>query len=584
MSHRESGMAVASGPETILVVDDDAWVRQIAVRSLRAKGYGVLDACDGQTALTVASEFPGPIPLVLMDAIMPGMTGAMVVEELRRMRPEIKAVFMSGYRGEELSSWGIDASQVPFVQKPFTVVDLVQRIREELDTVSPAGALACDESDPLRRIIADPARLAVVRATGLLDSEHEEQFDRLTRLAAQLVGATAAYVAIVDEHRDCHKSAFVAGEPEASVRELRGPTLCHYVVQAAAPLAIPNAALDPTYGALLVVKQFGIAAYLGVPLIIEGQAIGTLCVISSTPRAWTAEEVRALIDLAAVALDVIELRTATRQAAESRAALGRANIQLHLAKNTAETANQAKAEFLAHMSHELRTPLNSIIGFANVLRRNTAMTLGPREMTYAERIAFNGGHLLGVVDRILDLSKVEQSDLELRCTWVQIDEAARAVCDDFGDEAAAAGVSLVLEVECGEQPGRSILPIHTDDSKLRQILINLVDNALKFTPAGGRVRVALVCDSPSGEPRRIDVADTGIGIAPDAQARVFEAFEQAEDDTSARFGGTGLGLRISKALCESLGFCLTLESEVGKGSTFSVVFGRSGFRASGLPG
>jgi signal transduction histidine kinase/CheY-like chemotaxis protein len=572
MSQPGTDAAVVPGAETILVVDDDVWVRQIAVRSLRASGYGVLDACDGQTALTVAGEFAGPIPLVLTDAIMPGMTGARVVEELRRTRPGMKAVFMSGYAAEDLRSWGIDASTLPFVQKPFSASDLVRRIRAELDAVAPDTEPVRPDADPIRRAITDPARLAVLHATGLLDSEREERFDRLTRLAAQLLDVPMVLLSLVDEHRDFFKSTFFVDDSDQLSSEYRGPTLCHLVVQAGAPLVIPDTATNPAYRDVLAANPVHVAAYIGIPLIVEGQAVGVLCASDTKPRDWSASEVRALSELAAVALDAIELRSAMRRTAESRAALGRANIQLHLAKNTAEAANRAKAEFLAHMSHELRTPLNSIIGFANVLCRNTSGALGARDLLYAERISFNGAHLLGLVDRILDLSKVEQGDLNLRCTWVHVDDVARAVCDNFSDEAAAAGVSLALEVDAGGEAGRAIPTLHTDESKLRQILFNLVGNALKFTPAGGSVRVVLACDALSGAPRRLDVSDTGIGIVPAAQARVFEAFEQADDDTSARFGGTGLGLRISRALCESLGFGLTLESDVGKGSTFSVVF------------
>ena len=579
MSHLGPVVAAVPGAETILVVDDDVWVRQIAVRALRAKGFSVLDACDGQTALAVAEQFEGPIDLVLTDAIMPGMPGVIVVEQLRRARPAIKAVFMSGYHRNELMSWGIDATQVVFVPKPFTAVDLVRAVREQLDKVDLAAEQERDESDPLRAVIADPARLAVVRATGLLDSAREEQFDRLTRLAARILKATGAYIALVDEHWHFVKSAYGVSEPFASSRDLRGHTLCHEIVRSAAPLVIADTAGDPVHRDVPTVKTFGVGAYIGIPLIIDGQVIGALAAFDSTPHAWSAEEVQTITDLAAVALDGIELRSATRRHAEARAALGRANAQLQLAKSTAEAANRAKGEFLAHMSHELRTPLNSIIGFANVLRRNAANTLGPRELTYAERISYNGGHLLELVDRILDLSKVEQGELRLHCTWVHVDETARTVCDDLAAEAEVGGVTLALEVERGTRPDGRPAPLHTDESKLRQILINLVGNALKFTPAGGRVRVALVCDPASGEPRRLDVSDTGIGIAPEAHARVFEAFEQAEEDTSARFGGTGLGLRISRALCESLGFGLTLESEVGRGSTFSVVFGERGSKA-----
>ncbi|MES2179114.1 MAG: ATP-binding protein [Gemmatimonadota bacterium] len=558
--------------ETIIVVEDDVWVRQIAIRSLRAAGYSVLDACDGQTALTLSDEHAGPIHLVLSDAIMPGMTGATVVERLRQSRPGIKAVFMSGYSGVEVTGKGIDASQVGFVQKPFAIPDLVRIVREQLDTPDPSAVASDTNDDPLRGILADSARLQALRGTDLLDSPSEESFDRLTRLAARFLDVPLAFVVLVDDDRVYFKS--VAGRLASGVtQEMRGATLCQGIVASTAPLVVADVAANPALAQLTDVKAIQSRAWLGVPLVVDAYVIGALAIADIEPRQWSADVVTALEDLAAAVMDAINLRTATRRSAEARAALGRASGQLFLAKNSAEVANRSKEEFLTRMNHELRTPLNSIIGFTNVLRRNSANALGNRELQYLERIGVNSVQLLELVDRILDLSKIAYGELRVRYSWVHIDEVCRSVCDEFADRAREAGLSLEFQLEPSGENAKPCTPIHTDESKLRQILINLVGNAVKFTPSGGKVVIVLVCDASSGAPMRLDIRDNGIGIAPEARARVFEAFEQAEDDTGARFGGTGVGLRISRALCESLGFELTLESEPGKGSTFSVVFG-----------
>ena len=560
--------------ETILVVDDDIWVRRVVCRALRAAGYVVLEAGDGQTALSVAAQFDGPIQLVVSDAIMPGMAGPEVVALLMRARPDLRAVFMSGYHDNEILTRGVDSARVVLLQKPFAAAELLATVRAQLDVPAP-DAPPPDDDDFTRALIANVARLAALRDTNLLDAAGDERFDRVTRLAASVLKAPLAFITLVDEHRDFYPSAVGFPEPLATARELQGKTLCQLAIGSDGPLVIDDTSLDPKYQAIPAVSTYGVAAYVGVPLRRHGHAIGSLCVADGVTRTWSVSDVQALTDLAGMVLDLIDLHAAPREHAATRLALRKANDQVFLAKSTAEAAARAQGAFLERMSHEFRTPLNSIIGFTNVIGRNTAGTLSAKDLGYLDRVRTNGAQLLELVDKILSLSKIEAGELQVHYSWVKVDELVRGVQADHAQAAATAGITLVMgRVEQGAHC-EELTPVHTDANKLRQVLVNLVNNAIKFTAAGGQVRVSIGCEPSSGVPRRIDVSDTGMGIAADAQARVFEAFEQAEGDTGARFGGAGVGLRIARALCESLGFALTLESTVGTGSTFSIDFAPS---------
>jgi two-component system sensor histidine kinase/response regulator len=240
--------------------------------------------------------------------------------------------------------------------------------------------------------------------------------------------------------------------------------------------------------------------------------------------------------------------------------------ELLAARDASEQANAAKSQFLAHMSHELRTPLTAIIGFARVLVTNRPGTLTPQQAAYAERIASNAIRLLGLINEMLDLSKVEAGQMELETSETDVRAMAIDVIADLEGRERSPGVALRAQVP----DGPAILM--ADPTKLRQVLVNLVGNALKFTLEGSVV-VGLETNA-AGVPTAITVTDTGVGIAPEHQAAVFEPFAQEDTTISRRFGGTGLGLAISKRYCEMMGFSLVLESEVGVGSTFRVRFSK----------
>ena len=291
-------------------------------------------------------------------------------------------------------------------------------------------------------------------------------------------------------------------------------------------------------------------------IIWEGERALQVTIFDITERKRAEEALRQQAEALALANAELQRGIAERQQAADA---------LRLAKDAAEEANRAKSTFLATMSHELRTPLGSIIGFANLLAKNKDSNLQPQELLYVERIRANGLHLLVLIDDILDLSKIEagRAELERAPTWLTA--LIQEVMAQFVGTARGAKVQLLAEMP------PLLAPFYTDASKLKQILLNLVDNALKFTPRG-QVTVRVESDPVTQQPRRIDVIDTGIGIPTERLEGIFERFQQADNSMTRRYGGTGLGLTLSRSLCQLLGYQLTVHSEVDKGSTFSVIF------------
>ncbi|MBI5688315.1 MAG: response regulator [Verrucomicrobia bacterium] len=244
-------------------------------------------------------------------------------------------------------------------------------------------------------------------------------------------------------------------------------------------------------------------------------------------------------------------------------------LEQRVAERTREAveANRAKSEFLANMSHELRTPLNSVIGFANILLKNKNRNLHPDDLTFLDRIVANGKHLLSLINQILDLSKIEARKVELELAPVPLDAVVREVVGQLEGQVRGRDVRLLVELP------PVVAPFETDAAKLKQVLINLVGNALKFTEKG-RVTVRIIADPTTSRPTRIDVADTGVGIPRERLGMIFEAFQQADPSTARKFGGTGLGLTISQALCQLMGYRIEVASEVNKGSTFRIILAR----------
>jgi protein-histidine pros-kinase len=235
---------------------------------------------------------------------------------------------------------------------------------------------------------------------------------------------------------------------------------------------------------------------------------------------------------------------------------------LRRAKEDAEDANRCKTAFLASMSHELRTPLHSIISFTKLLLQNRDGNLTKHDIDFLERILLNANDQLQLINSVLDLSKVEAGRMELRLEQISIDSMIRDVVKQLETERRSPNVDIVLRLPSDARP------VRTDSQKLKQVLINLVDNALKFTKQGS-VTIELIL-SPEQEPARIDVTDTGVGMPRERIHEIFEPFIQLTSSGRAA-KGSGLGLSICRTLCDLMGYELQVHSEPGSGSTFSIL-------------
>jgi NO-binding membrane sensor protein with MHYT domain/CheY-like chemotaxis protein len=371
-------------------------------------------------------------------------------------------------------------------------------------------------------------------------------YDPLRFWSSIAIAVGASYVALWLAFRYRHDETILGHWRRALSALVMGIAIAgmHYTGMSAAEFGPGEMLRSPSAFAVPTGSWLTIGVITGAVLVLVLALLGSS--VDRHTRATLTEYAR-LVQLHDEMEETIERRTAELQAA------------LLLAEN----ANRAKSQFLAHMSHELRTPLNSVIGFADILHKNKEKNQRPQDLIYIERIGTNGRHLLTLINNVLDLAKVEAGHVELDITLQSLENLIEDVVGQLGGARDDRRVPVLIDAP------PNLLPISTDESKMRQILMNLIGNADKFTQVGS-ITIRVVTDVDQCTPRRIDVVDTGVGIPADRIDAVFRPFEQADSSTSRKYGGTGLGLPITQAMCELLGATLSVTSTLGEGSTFSI--------------
>lgn len=524
-------------------------------------------------------------------------------------------------------------------------------------------------SDPTN-VIQNPERLAALGRTGLLDSPPEAAFDRLTRLASRLLRAPASLVSLVDANRQFFKSHVgmsprFTGTPETALTH----SFCKHVVEAGEPFVVEDAHEHPIAREISPLEDMDVRAYAGVPLTTsDGQTLGSFCVLDSAPRAWTAEDIQTLHDLAEAVITEIELRIAGRelrrqmratererrrnqlllecvnegifgldhdgrctfinQAAtgllrlEPDEALGKnmhtlvhhsrpdgspypeAECPVYQALRRGEGVRvedevlwrrdgtsfpvemtsapiieagevqgmvvsfanisrrkrleELRDDLLHMIVHDLRTPLTSLM--AGMQSVGILGELNDRQRSLLEIARRGGETLLGMINDLLDIDKMEQGSLTLERTEVSVPVVAETALAQVGGLAAAKTQTIAADI------APDLPAAYADEDKLRRILVNLLGNAIKFTPAGGTITLSVRRD---GDTLIFSVRDTGEGIPKEDFERIFQKFGQVETRKSGRRMSTGLGLTFCRLAVEAHGGRIWVESELGVGSVFS---------------
>lgn len=435
--------------------------------------------------------------------------------------------------------------------------------------------MAREMSDVLR----DRARLGALQRTALLDTAHDPDFDRLSRLAIRLLNAPVALVSLVDENRQFFKSCVGLAEPWATKRETGlEHSFCKHVVHTGQPLIISDARQEPMVKDNLAIRDIGVVAYLGIPLLVNEQVVGSFCVIDGVPRVWKPDDISTLQEIARSVLTEIHLRMEAAEREQAQVELQRAHdeLEIRVRERTAEflalnevleqrvkerTAKleQANADleaFAYSVSHDLKAPLWAISGFGDILAADHRGSLNAEGQKYLDMILQSTAKMTRLIDDLMAYARlgrkaIQPQLLDLRDLFAQVAQSQDA-------HVKATGAQVMLPADAPK--------LVSDRALLSQIFSNLLDNALKFRKKDVPPKITFSVREESGGVV-VCVADNGIGVPDKYKEQIFNVFKRLH--TEKEYPGTGVGLALVQRAAKLLGGSAWEESNP-EGSTFCV--------------